>query len=188
MATASHLHLFPLILRSTQTLLSLTSLIIYAITLAGSPEDDSAYIYAIICCTLTLLTLAAYSIPSFPTRKLFLWDFCLGVLWAALGGFFGTRFLKNGSDEDGGANGTAMKVAVGIDLVVMGCWIMTCLLGCIGYVRAKVQERKQRRKGREVEVMLEGQESGVVEVEWDGEDGECEKEFLGEKSEKNEKN
>jgi hypothetical protein len=179
------LHLLLLTLRSAQTLLTLTSLIIYAITLAGSPEDDSAYIYAIICCTLTLLTLAVYSIPSFPTRKFFLWDFVVAVLWAALGGVFGMKFLRNGGDGDGGANGTAMKVAVGNDLVVMGCWILTCLLGCIGYVRAKVQERKQRREGKEVEAMLEGQERGVVEVGWEGEDGECEKEFMGEKSEKN---
>lgn len=84
------------------------------------------------------------------------------------------------------ADKTAMKVAVGIDLVVMVAWVVTCFLGCVGHVRAKLQTRRQRKEGKEVERMLEGQERGVVEVEWD-DDGDCEKGFMGEKSEKGEK-
>lgn len=89
------------------------------------------------------------------------------------------RYLRN---ERKGRN-TAMKVAVGIDLVVMICWVMSCFLGCVGYARAKLQTRRQRKGGKEVERMLEGQERGVVEVEWD-DDGECEKGLMEEKSEK----
>jgi hypothetical protein len=181
-ASNLQLYLLPLVLRSTQAILSLTSLCLYATTLAASPEDNSAYIYALVCCIITLSTLAVYTIPSFPTRKLFLWDFCVAVLWAALSGVFGMRYLR---DERKGRN-TAMKVAVGIDLVVMICWVMSCFLGCAGYVRAKLQTRRQRKEGKEVERMLEGQERGVVEVEWD-DNGECEKGFMGEKSEKGEK-
>jgi hypothetical protein len=190
MAT-SHLHLLPLVLRSTQAILSLTSLCLYATALASSPKDNSAYIYALVCCIITLSTLAIYTIPSFPTRKFFLWDFCVAVLWAALSGVFGMRHLRD-EGEGGEAKGnekadkTAMKVAVGIDLVVMVAWVVTCFLGCVGHVRAKLQTRRQRKEGKEVERMLEGQERGVVEVEWD-DDGDCGKGFMGEKSEKGEK-
>ena len=185
---STHLHLFPLVLRSTQAILSLTSLILYATALASSPDEDSAYIYALVCCTITLLTLVIYSIPSFPTRKFFLWDFAVAVLWAALSGYFGMIFLEHDgevqSGDDRGANKTAMKAAVGVDLVVMVCWVMSCLLGCVGYCRAKLQARRQRKVDKEAGKMLEGQEQGVVEAEWDDEDGECEKGLMGEKSEK----
>jgi hypothetical protein len=186
MAT-SHIHLLPLVLRLTQAILSFTSLVLYAIALSGSPHDNSAYIYALVCCTITLLTLAVYTIPSFPTRKFFLWDFCVAVLWAALSGVFGMRYLRDGDEGDEGTGrSTIMKGAVGVDLVVMICWILTCFLGCMGYVRARLQSRKQRKEGKEVEKMLEGQERGVVGVEWD-EDSECEKGSIGDKSEKGEK-
>jgi hypothetical protein len=194
MAT-TYFHLLPLILRITQAILTLTTLILYATTystaLSGAPEDTSSYIYALICCTLTLLTLACYFIPSFPTPRFFLWDFCVAVLWAALGGSFGMRYLREdggvgqGDTEGGDRNGSraAMNVAVEIDLVIMGCWIITCFWGCVGYVRVKVQMRKQKREGREVESVLEGQEQGIVE--WDDRlDGECEKGLMGEKGEK----
>jgi hypothetical protein len=149
MATSHlHFHLLPLILRSTQAILSLSTLCLYATALAGLPEDNSAYIYALVCCIITLLTLLCYTIPSFPTRKLFLWDFCIAVLWAALSGVFGMRYLRDddkGNEEKGDEkmNRTAMRVAVGIDLVVMVCWVMSCFLGCVGYVRAKLRTRKQ---------------------------------------------
>jgi hypothetical protein len=183
-----HLHLHP-VLRTTQAILSITSLILYAqaftTALTGTQEDTSSYIYALICCTTTLLTLLVYTIPSFPTHKLFLWDFCLGVLWAALSGVFGMRYFRDDGGEYGRkGNRTAMKAAVGIDLVVMGCWIITCLWGCVGIVRAKAQMGRQRREGKEVEKMLEGQEQGTVEVEWDDgdeEDEECKKGVMREK-------
>jgi hypothetical protein len=190
MASKSHLHLFPLILRTTQTILTLTSLILYAQAYAtalstSSDNDTSSYVYALICCTTTLFTLLVYTIPSFPTHKLFLWDFCLGVLWAALSGVFGMRYFRDDGGEYGRkGNRTAMKAAVGIDLVVMGCWIITCLWGCVGIVRAKAQMGRQRREGKEVEKMLEGQEQGTVEVEWDDgdeEDEECKKVVMREK-------
>jgi hypothetical protein len=63
----------------------------------------------------------------------------------------------------------------------MGCWIITCLWGCIGFIRARMQIRRQKRQGKEVERMLEGQEIGVVEVDWDDGDGEDEKGLIGEK-------
>jgi hypothetical protein len=190
MAT-TYLHLLSLLLRPIQAILSTTALILYATAyttaLSGAPEDTSSYIYALICCTITLFTLTIYSIPSFPTPKLFLWDFCVAVLWAALGGVFGTRYLRAdssvGKDEGRRVDKTAMKAAVGIDLLIMGCWIITCFWGCVGYVRVKVQMRKQKREGREVESILEGQEQGIVE--WDDRlDGKCEKGLMGEKGEK----
>jgi hypothetical protein len=190
MAT-TYLRLLSLLLRPIQAILSTTALILYATAyttaLSGAPEDTSSYIYALICCTITLFTLTIYSIPSFPTPKLFLWDFCVAVLWAALGGVFGTRYLRAdssvGKDEGRRVDKTAMKAAVGIDLLIMGCWIITCFWGCVGYVRVKVQMRKQKREGREVESILKGQEQGIVE--WDDRlDGECEKGLMGEKGEK----
>jgi len=186
---STHLHLAPLVLRSTQAVLSLTSLILYAVVLsASSPDENSAYIYALVCCTITLLTLVIYFIPSFPTRKFFLWDLTVAVLWAALSGYFGMIYLGGDgevqSGDDGAANKTAMKAAVGVDLVVMVCWVVSCLLGCVGYCRAKVQARRQRKENKEAGEMLEGQEQGVVEAEWEDEDEECEKGLMGEKSEK----
>jgi hypothetical protein len=183
MAT-THLHLLPLILRSTQAILSLTSLILYATALAASPDEDSAYIYALICCTITLLTIGLYSIPSFPTRKFFIWDFAVAVLWAALSGYFGMIYLNGGV---GKGNKTAMKATVGVDLVVVVCWVMSSLLGCVGYCKARLQVRRQRKEDKVAGKMLEGQESGVVGVEWDDDDEECEKGLIGEKGEKSEK-
>ena len=189
MAT-THLHLLPLVLRGTQAILSLTALSLYATALAKSPEGNSAYIYALVCCTITLLTLVIYAIPSFPTRKFFLWDFCMAVLWAALSGYFGMIYLnRDGEGQENGGQGdnAAMRAAVGIDLVVMVCWVMSCLLGCVGYCKARLQARRQRKEDREAGKMLDGQERGVVEVEWNDEGGECEKGLMGEKGEKSEK-
>jgi hypothetical protein len=190
MAT-TYLHLLPLILRPIQAILSTTALILYATaytTALNKPlADTSSYIYALICCTITLFTLTIYSIPSFPTPKLFLWDFCVAVLWAALGGVFGMRYFRDdgsvGKDEGRRVDKTAMEAAVGIDLVVMGCWIITCFWGCVDCFRVKLQMRKQKKEEKEVERMLEGQEQGIVE--WnDRLDGECGKELMGEKGQK----
>jgi energy-coupling factor transporter transmembrane protein EcfT len=185
--TTTHLHLLPLVLRGTQAILSLTSLIFYATALAASPDEDSAYIYALVCCTITLLTLAVYFIPSFPTRKFFVWDFCMAVLWAALSGYFGMIYFNGGDGQEQRGNKTVMEAAVGVDLVVMICWVVSSLLGCVGYCKARLQNRRQRRESREAGKMLEGQENGIVEVEWDDIDEECEKGLMGEKSEKGEK-
>jgi tellurite resistance protein TehA-like permease len=168
-------HFIPLMLRVTQTILTVTALILYATTYAitfsssssDADVDTSSYIYAIICCTITLLTLLVYTIPSFPTLKFFLWDFCVAVLWAALSGVFGMRYFRYDDDGQDGRQGgrqgegkegrqgdkMAMRAAVGIDLVVMGCWIITCLWGCVGLVRVKRQKKRQRREGKEVEKM-----------------------------------
>lgn len=181
---STHLHLLPLVLRSTQAVLSFTSLILYATALASSPDENSAYIYALVCCIITLLTLVLYAVPAFPNRKFFLWDFCVAVLWAALSGFFGMRFFDHG-DEQG--NKTAMEAAVGVDLVVMVCWVMSCLLGCVGYYKAKLHARKQKKEDREAGKMLEGQESGVVDGKWEeygSDDEDCEKGLMSEKGEK----
>lgn len=93
-------------------------------------------------------------------------------------------FFNRDDGQEQLGNKTAMKVAVGVDLVVMVCWVMSCLLGCVGYCRARLQSRRQVKEDREAGKMLEGQERGVVEVEWDDEDEECEKGLIGEKSEK----
>lgn len=92
------------------------------------------------------------------------------------------RFSNDGGD--GRKNKTAMKAAVGIDLAVVVCWVMTCLLGCVGYCKAKLQRRRQEKQDKEARRMLEGQERGVVEVGWDDADEDCEKGLMSEKGEK----
>ncbi|KAH0098649.1 hypothetical protein KCU60_g10591, partial [Aureobasidium melanogenum] len=94
------LHLTYLAFRAIQTLLTLTTLVLYATALAKHPEAPSSYIYAMICSTTTLLTLFIYSLPQFPTIRFFLWDFVLAVLWAALAGVFGMIYLNNSEKGD----------------------------------------------------------------------------------------
>lgn len=178
----SHKTLILLALRSIQTLLTLTVLILYATAVTKHPEASSSYIYALICSTITLLTLTIYSLPKVSTRKFFLWDFVLAVLWAALGGVFGMIYLNNSerADEWTEDRETSMKAAVACDLVVMVCWVVTAGWGCLGYCKNAVQARRAKKERKEVDEMLDGQENGFVEMEQES-DGDCENRLIGEK-------
>jgi len=107
---------FHLTIRTLQLLTTLVTLPLYATTLTHS-SSSSSYIYALVCCTLTLLTLLIYAIPKVACQKLFLWDFCIAVLWAALAGVFGIVYFDdggNGRDSAEWVEGQRgkMKVAV----------------------------------------------------------------------------
>lgn len=184
--TLSYNRFFLLALRSIQTLLSLTTLGLYATALSKHPEESSSYIYAVICSTTTLLTLAIYSIPKSPTRNLFLWDFVLAVLWAALAGVFGMIYLEGegkAGDEWVEHDKKSMKAAVACGLVVMVCWMVTAVWGCTGYSKAVLGARRLRKEQKEAGKMLEGQERGCVEIDQDS-DRDCEKALMEGKSEK----
>ncbi|KAG9957893.1 hypothetical protein KCU61_g8767, partial [Aureobasidium melanogenum] len=178
----SYKTLILLILRAIQTLLSLTTLGLYATALAKHPEAPSSCIYAIICSTTTLLTLTIYSLPKFPTIKFFLWDFVLAVLWAALGGVFGMIYLSDSEKEDERIQDieTRMRAAVACDLVVMVCWVVTAGWGCLGFCKAALAARRTRKEQKEAEKMFDGQERGIVEMEQES-DGDYEKRLMGEK-------
>lgn len=185
-------------LRATQTLLSLTALILCATTFATTPQlkDPSPYIYALICSTITLLTLTIYYLPSllpipnlptFPTRNFFLWDFVLAVLWAALAGVFGMIHLHSDKEKagntqtEGDTKQGTLKAAIACDLVVMVCWVVTAGWGCTGCCKAALAVRRLRKEHKETEKMLEGQERGFVEMEQESDGvGDCEKGLMGE--------
>lgn len=165
----SYTNLILLFLRSLQTLLSLTVLILYATALSKAPQDPSSYIYAILCSTTTLLTLCIYCVSKVPVSKFFVWDFILAVLWAALSGVFGMIYLEKGAEasnewvEDG--RKSSMKAAVVCNLAVMVCWMMTAGWGCIGYCKNALEVRGVRKEQKEANRMLEGQERGFVEMD-----------------------
>lgn len=175
----SYTNLILLFIRSIQTLLSLTVLILYATALSKAPQEPSSYIYAILCSTTSLLTLFIYCVPNVPSSKLFLWDFILAVLWAALSGVFGMIYLGKGGEAsnewvESSNKETGMKVAVVCDLVVMVCWMITAGWGCIGYCKNALEVRGVRKEQKEADTMLEGQERGFVEMDQES-DGDHEK-------------
>ena len=176
-----------LLLRTLQLLTTLTTLPLYATTLTHSSSSPSSYIYALVCCTLTLSTLLIYAIPKIAHQKFFLWDFCIAVLWAALAGVFGIVYFDGRNGRDGaewveGQQGK-MKVAVWFDLLGMVCWIVTAGWGCVRCVKGRLQARRLRKEERKMENMLEGQEEGFV-LQGRDDDIDCEKGLIEEKSEK----
>lgn len=182
----SSLRLIYFALRCIQTLFSLTTLVLYATALSKHPQDPSAYIYAVTCSTITLLTLALYCIPKFPTRTLFLWDFVLAVLWAALAGVFGMVYLQGQTPEKEDewlVDRTSMRGAVACELVVMVCWVLTAGWACTGYCRAALALRRLEKGRKETDKMLEGQERGVVDMDQDS-NGDCEKGLMEGKGDK----
>lgn len=181
----SYTNLFLLFLRSIQTLLSLTVLILYATALSRAPQKPSSYVYAILCSTTTLLTLCIYCVPNVPVSKFFVWDFILAVLWAALSGVFGMIYLEKGGEArtewvESSNKETGMKVAVVFDLVGMVCWMMTAGWGCIGYYKNALEVRRVRKEQKQTDKMLEGQERGRVDMCQDS-IGDCERGLLGSK-------
>lgn len=186
-ATISLKPTFHLTIRTFQLLTTLVTLPLYASSLTHS-SSSSSYIYALILLTLTLLTLLIYAIPKVACQKLFLWDFCIAVLWAALAGVFGIVYFdggKNGRDSAEWVEGQQgrMKVAVWFDLLGMACWIITAGWGCVRCCKVRLQARRLRKEERKMENMLEGQEEGFVLQERDDEI-DCEKWLIEEKSEK----
>lgn len=178
---------FHLTIRTLQLLTTLVTLPLYASSLTSS-SSSSSYIYALVCCILTLLTLLIYAIPKVACQKLFLWDFCIAVLWAALAGVFGIVYFdggENGRDSAEWVEGQQgkMKVAVWFDLVGMVCWIITAGWGCVRCCKVRLQARRLRKEEKMTGKMLEGQEEGFVLQERDDEI-DCEKGLIEEKSEK----
>lgn len=175
-----------LTIRTFQLLTTLVTLPLYASSLTSS-SSSSSYIYALVCCILTLLTLLIYAIPKVACQKLFLGDFCIAVLWAALAGVFGIVYFdgRNGRDSAEWVEGQQgkMKVAVWFDMLGMTCWIITAGWGCVRCCKVRLQARRLRKEEKMTEKMLEGQEEGFVLQERDDEI-DCEKGLIEEKSEK----
>lgn len=104
----------------------------------------------------------------------------MAVLWAALGGLFGMIYLERGDQRIQDME-TRMKGAVACDLVVMVCWVVTAVWGCLACCNNALAARRARREQQEADKMLDGQERGVVQMEQDS-DGDCEKRLMGEKT------
>jgi len=58
---------------------------------------------------------------------LFVWDWLLVILWAALSGIFGRMYLHERVEMESGIH--RMKVAVGFDLAGLVLWFLTAALG-----------------------------------------------------------
>ncbi len=72
-------------------------------------------------------------ISSFTTAILFGWDVILFILWAAVFGLFGSMYIKEKAEKDGGIQ--RMKNAVWVDLVNMLLWFVSAIVGAIGFWR-----------------------------------------------------
>lgn len=62
---------------------------------------------------------------------LFAWDAILFILWVAVFGLFGSMFIHENAEMDGGIQ--RMKSAVWIDLVNLLLWFISAIVGAIGF-------------------------------------------------------
>jgi hypothetical protein len=72
-------------------------------------------------------------ISSFTTAILFAWDAILFILWIAVFGLFGSMYINQDPRGDGGIS--RMKNAVWIDLINMLLWLVSAIVGGIGFWR-----------------------------------------------------
>ncbi|KAF1988716.1 hypothetical protein K402DRAFT_419078 [Aulographum hederae CBS 113979] len=120
------------LLRLAQFILALTTIGIYASTL-GAPHPSTPWSYAIAVAVITAVTNLVYAIPFLPTHVIFAgWDAVLFVLWAAVFGVMGNRYIGGHGGPrgvDGGADFGLMRNSVWVDCVEMICWFLTAVVG-----------------------------------------------------------
>jgi hypothetical protein len=133
-AFAAILHL---ILRFFQFILALAVLGLYAQDLTAARKagvySDANWVYAVVVSTLSAIVAVVFMIPKVPWwRGGWILDLCLLVLWIALFGDFGAKYIKANPENVGHGDGPGiqrMKNAVWVDLVNLLLWLITSVWG-----------------------------------------------------------
>ena len=87
----------------------------------GSLSAFTALVYGLIPVFLSSITVAIFAA----------WDIILFILWAAVFGLFGSMYIKEDPEMNGGIK--RMKNAVWIDLINMLLWFVSAIIGAIGF-------------------------------------------------------
>ena len=133
-----------LALRSLQIIFALAVVGLYAQDLNKARKlgkySDSKWGFATAIGVLSAITAALYAVlplivRSFTTALLFGWDFILFILWVAVFGIFGSMYIKEDAEGNGGV--MRMKNAVWIDLINMLLWFVSGIVGGLGFWRWK---------------------------------------------------
>lgn len=70
-------------------------------------------------------------VPMIPHRMFFPWDLILFILWVAVFGLFGSMYIHENPEGDGGVK--RMKDAVWIDLINMLLWLLSAVAGAVAW-------------------------------------------------------
>ncbi|KIX09461.1 uncharacterized protein Z518_00541 [Rhinocladiella mackenziei CBS 650.93] len=129
-------NLISLFLRTLQLIDGLVVIGLYGVDLnKANKEDkysDQKWVYAVTVGSIAAISAVLYSLASIflPYRTvalLFAWDWMVAILFAAQSGIFGTMYLNEKTEMEGGIY--RMKVAAGFDLAGLVLWFITAVIG-----------------------------------------------------------
>jgi len=118
------------IFRFIQLVLALTVCGLYGVDLNAANKQhkysDGKWVYAEVTAALSAFTALLYLIPFVShIGLLFIWDTILFILWIALFGLFGSMYIHERAEGDGGVQ--RMKNAVWVDLVNALLWLVSAV-------------------------------------------------------------
>ncbi|KAF2125785.1 hypothetical protein P153DRAFT_93787 [Dothidotthia symphoricarpi CBS 119687] len=165
--------LFQLSVRLLQLIFAFASGISYAIELAhGSVSSTSSFVFAQVVFGSTLITLIIYGLTVRYYRFSWMVEWVLTIFWIALFGVFYEAYLATGVDERyQGVNMGRMRRAVWCNLANALLWggsaifaSAMCCSGVRGAVKAKLEERRQKKEGKRTMKSIGEMETGTVSV------------------------
>jgi hypothetical protein len=146
-------HLF---IRFFQFILGIAVIGLYAQDISRASHlgqySDSNWVYAVVVSTISVIVAFAFMMPKVPWwRGGFIMDGCLLILWIALFGDFGAKYLHadpNSTKKGDGLGIERMKNAVWVDLTCVLLWLTTTVWG----VGLWLSSRRKGGLGRRTEI------------------------------------
>jgi hypothetical protein len=143
-----------LFLRFLQFILAIAVIGLYAQDLNSAHRShiysDANWVYAVVVSTISCIVAIAFAVPKVPWWKGgWAMDICLLILWIALFGDFGAKYLNEKPENIGHGDGPGivrMKNAVWVDLVNVFLWAITGLWGVAIFMLGK--RRRTQHTGR----------------------------------------
>ncbi|TKW56630.1 hypothetical protein CTA1_3258 [Colletotrichum tanaceti] len=137
------------VLHFFQFVLAVTVCGLYAVDLnkARSQGDytDGKWVFAVVVGALSAVTALLYFIPFILRFAIaWVWDAILFILWIAVFGLFGSMYIRENAEGDGGIQ--RMKNAVWVDLANALLWLISALATAAYWWRHR--ERRTRFTGR----------------------------------------
>ncbi|KIW16586.1 hypothetical protein PV08_03774 [Exophiala spinifera] len=129
-------NLLNLFFRTLQLVQGLVVIGLYGVDLNRANREhkysDGKWVFAVVVGSLAAFTAVAYGLVSVflqyqTVARLFVWDWILFILWAALSGIFGSMYIGEKTEMEWGIH--RMKIAVGFDLAGLVLWFITAVMG-----------------------------------------------------------
>jgi len=133
-------YIAPSLFRLVQMILALTVVGLYGVDLHKANREhkysDGKWVYAVVTGSLSAPTALAYLVP-FVHRIpfIFVWDTILFILWIALFGLFGSMYIHENPEGNGGIK--RMKSAVWVDLVNAILWLTSAVSMAVYWWKAR---------------------------------------------------